>query len=198
VADHRVQRRADLHGLVELGQHHPVALRSAVGHHHILDRLALRSRVEDEQLADRRMREHLHEFTTARIALRDAGGVDEHQPLAGQQLQQILQRGAVLCDVNRHAQDAAVGAQLLVRPHPIGIQRDEAQVGSTVLRGKGGGELGGAGGLAHASGAHQREHAALVLERLAGLAGDEVALQHAAGPCSGLDVVGQLVDELAH
>jgi hypothetical protein len=52
--------------------------------------------------------------------------------LARQQVQQVFQRGAVVRGVHRHAQDAAVGAQLLVGGHAVGVQRDQAQVGRAV------------------------------------------------------------------
>ena len=68
---------------------------------------------------------------------------------------------AVVRGVHRHAQDAAVGAQLFVRADPVGVERDQAQVGGAVLGGKRGRDLGGRGGLAHARGADQRVHAAL-------------------------------------
>jgi hypothetical protein len=48
----------------------------------------------------------------------------------------------------------------------VGVQRDQAQVGRAVLGGKGGGQLGGAGGLADTGGADQGVHAAHVFQRL--------------------------------
>ena len=54
VADHRVERGAELDRLVDLGQHHAAAAGRAVGDHHVLDRLALRRGVDDQQPLDAR------------------------------------------------------------------------------------------------------------------------------------------------
>ena len=99
----------------------------AVRHHHVVDRLALRRGVDDQQLVDRAVRHHVQQLARARVALRHAGGVDQHHLLAGQQVEQVLERGAVVGGVHRHAEDAAVGAQLLVRGDAVGVERDQAQ-----------------------------------------------------------------------
>ena len=44
-----------------------------------------------------------------------------------QELEQVFQGGAVVGHVHRHAQDAAVGAQLFVGADAVGVQGDEAQ-----------------------------------------------------------------------
>jgi hypothetical protein len=59
--------------------------------------------------------QHVQQFLGAGVALGHAGGVDQHHALGRQQVQQVFQRGAVVRGVHRHAQDAAVGTQLLVR-----------------------------------------------------------------------------------
>jgi hypothetical protein len=100
--------------------------------------------------------------------------------------------------VHRHAEDAAVGAQLFVRGDAVGVQRDQAEVAGAVLGGEGGGDLGGGGGLADAGRADQREHAALVFDGQFMLVGDDVAFQHAGGPGHLVGHVGrQAGDQLA-
>ena len=102
--------------------------------------------------------------------------------------------------VHRHAEDAAVGTQLLVRADAVGVERHQPEVGRAVLGGEGGGELGGAGGLAHTGGADQRVDAALVFERRLVLGGQQVALEHAGGPGGfvghvGAQALGELADQ---
>ena len=180
--DHGVQRRGQLHGLVDLGQHHALAGLGAPGAGHVLDRLALLGGVDHQDAADARVGEHLEQLVGAAVALGHAGGVDQHHLLARQQLQQVLQRGPVVRGVHRHAEDAAVGAKLLVGTDAVGIQRDEAQLRGTVPGGEGRGDLGGGGGLAHAGRADQGEDAALLFQRRIHLVGDEVAGEHLGGP----------------
>ena len=106
----------------------PAQLAAVVGDHHVLDRLALRRGVDHQQLLDRAVREHLEQLAGAGVALRHAGGVDQHHLLGRQQVEQVLERGAVVRGVHRHAEDAAVGAQLLVGADAVGIERDQAEV----------------------------------------------------------------------
>src|SRR6185369_7941783 len=119
-------------------------------------RLALRRGVDDQQLLDRAVRQHLEQLAGAAVALGHAGGVDQHQLLGRQQVEQVFQRRPVVGGVHRHAEDAAVGAQLFVRRDAVGVQRDQAEIRGAVLGGEGGGDLGGRGGLADAGGADQR------------------------------------------
>jgi hypothetical protein len=80
---------------------------------HVLDRLALLCALT----TSRRWMRSARTCPAVRgcgVALRHAGGVDQHHLLGRQQVQQVLQRGAVVGGVHRHAQDAAVGAQLLM------------------------------------------------------------------------------------
>ena len=200
VADHRVERRAELDGLVDLGQHHALGRGRAVRQQHILDRLALRGRVDDQQLLDRAVRQHVQQFARAAVALRHAGRVDQHHLLARQQFEQVFERRAIVRGVHRHAEDAAVGAQLFVRRDAVGIERDQAKVGRTVLAGEGRRDLGGGGGLAHARRADQRQHAALVFQCRRGVAAMQIALEHAGGPAVlvvgvGTQALGQLADQ---
>ena len=48
--------------------------------------------------------------------------------LADEQVEQVFERGAVVRGVHRHAEDAAVGAQLLVGADAVGVERDQAEV----------------------------------------------------------------------
>ena len=81
-----------------------------------------------------RWRQHVEQLARARIALRHAGGVDQHHLLGRQQVEQVFERGAVVRGVHRHAEDAAVGAQLLVRRHAVGVERDQAEAATAPCR----------------------------------------------------------------
>ena len=166
VADQRVERRAELHRLVDLATaRSPRQVRGAVGDQHVLDRLALRRGVDDEQLLDRRC-DSMSSSSRVRLSRCAMPAVSISTIfLRRQQVEQVFQRGAVVRGVHRHAEDAAVGAQLLVRADAVGVERDQAEVAGAVLGGEGGGDLGGAGGLADAGGADQRVDAAAVFER---------------------------------
>ena len=168
----------------------PAQLARAVGDQHVLDRLALRRRVDDEQALHAAVRDHLEQLLGPRVALRHAGGVDQDHLLGGQQVEQVLERGAVVRGVHRHAEDAAVGAQLLVGADAVGVERDQAEVGGAVAGGEGGGDLGRRRRLADAGGADQREHAAAVLDRLVGSGGAQVLLEDLRRPL-GLVAVGR-------
>jgi len=144
------------------------------------------------------VRQHLEQLAGAAVALRHAGGVDQHHLLGRQQLQQVFERGPVVRGVNRHAEDAAIGAQLFVRADAVGVEGDQAQVAGAMLGGESGRDLGSAGGLADAGGADQREHAALVFQRGFGFAGQQVAFEHVGGPGVFVaNVGGHALDQLA-
>ena len=157
MADQRIERRAELDRLVHLRQHDAGAARRAVGDQHVLDRLALRRGVDDEQLLHAAVRQHVEQLAGARVALRHAGGVDEDHLLRRQQVEQVVERGAVVRGVDRHAEDAAIGAQLLVGADPVGVERDEAEVGGAVLGRERGRDLRGRRRLADAGRADQRD-----------------------------------------
>ena len=126
VTNQGVQRRRQLHGFVDLGQDHALALRGAPVGDHVVNGFALGRSIQHQEAADAGVREHLQQLASAAVALGHASGVDQHHALAREQVQQVFQRGAVMRGVHRHAQDAAIGAQLLMGTHAIGVQRDQA------------------------------------------------------------------------
>eukprot|EP01136_Pigoraptor_vietnamica_P029780 Opistho-1_new@88255 len=182
MANQRVQRRAELDGLVHLGEHHAVQRAGLERGEHLVECVALRAGVEHQGFLDLGNVEHVQHVLDALVALAQAGGVDDDQALVGQQVEQVLERGAVVCEMRHHAEHAAEGAQLLEAGDAVGVERDHADAGGAVLLHALGGQLGGGGGLADAGGTDQRDHAAFVAQASAGGGDLEVAGDHVHQP----------------
>ena len=134
--------------LVDLGKHRcRCSLRRAPGADHVVDRLALltKRRIDDQQACwmDCGASQHIQQLAQCGVSRWAMPAVSISTIfLLDKQLQQVFQRSAVMSGVHGHAEDAAIGAQLLVSANPVGVQRDQAEVASAEAGGKRGGDLG--------------------------------------------------------
>ena len=173
VADHHVEHGAQVRGLIQLAD--DAAVDAAIGRGIVtvgvddfVERVAVAGAVEQQDALHRRLHASQHGDLLGQVAvaLAHAHGVDDHQVLLGQRRQREAQVGRVLDRMHGHAKDVAVDAQLLVRANPERVGGQERQAFRAVLEHEARGKLGGGGGLAHAGGTHQRQHAALGEERI--------------------------------
>ena len=88
------------------------------------------------------------------------GGVDQHQALAGKVSQHITEVLLVVHHLDRHVENAAQGAQLLMGANAVGIHGHQRNVLAAVLEHITGGQLAQRGGFAGTGGANQSDHTA--------------------------------------
>ena len=153
-----------MRGLVDLGEDAAgqvvAAAAVAVGVHHLVERVAVAGRVEQQQAlapaggcctASRSGR------TTARSRWLMPTVSISTMCLSRRSSQHQVQVGRVLHRVHRHAEDLAVDAQLLVGADPVAVGGDQRQLVGAEAHHAARRELGGGGGLADAGRPHQRD-----------------------------------------
>ena len=160
-----IKRRGQRRRFIDLGHDAARQILAGVGAHHVVQRVAATAGVQQQQAIDlARAHQHRCLLSHHAVALTHADRVDQHHVLVAQIGQRAPQVLAVAHNEHGHAENAAIDAQLLLRPDPVAVGGQQRQTIGAIAHHAARCQLCRGGGLAHTGRPDNGIHAATVDE----------------------------------
>ncbi len=198
VAQHHIQHRTQTDRLIQFGGDAADDVLAAIHAHHIIQRIAVAGRIQQQQPLHPRRIEHFLLVAHMRIALPHPHRIDQHQMLVAQGRKGQAQILGILYRMHCHTENLAVNLELFVGADPVAVSSQQRHLVRAVTHHSARRQLGGGSGLTHPCRADQRIHAALVDNVIHLTRHAQIPFQHPLDPVLALLLaVRQLVEQLA-